>query len=160
MVLSNVFVFVFVDRKYTKETRGQKVSNRVLFVESLFFYQSWSLFFLFFCWSEVHERNKRPKGFKQSVVCGEFIFLPILITFFSLCSFIKWYLYSMVTKLLRLWLFPRYKRVKMGQTPEICNLYFKSDFHNFFFRFLWKFPTCSFVYQIWPNSWGFQNKRD
>jgi hypothetical protein len=38
--LDHFFFFFFVDQKYTKETRGQKVSNRVLFVESLFFYQS------------------------------------------------------------------------------------------------------------------------
>ena len=111
MVLSNVFVFV--NRKYTKETRGQKVSGCCLW--RVYFSTNLDNFFLF-------------------------LFL------------IKLYLYSMVSNLLRLLLFPRYKRVKMGQTPEICNLYFKSDFHNFFFRFLLKFPTCSFVYQIWPSS--------
>jgi len=53
---------------YTKETRGTKVSKFYVFV--------------------VDRKYMRPRGrgVKKSVVCGAFVFHPVLMGFLSVCS--------------------------------------------------------------------------
>ena len=83
MVLWKVNVFFLVDQKYIKETRGPKVSKRVLFVLIVFSETTGSIgtkfgrnVYLMVLWevnvflgcSEVHKRNQRPKGVSNYVV--------------------------------------------------------------------------------------------
>jgi hypothetical protein len=96
------WVFFLVDQKYTKETRGTKVSNWVLSVFDLLLkhWANWNKTWWeclldgpikslgIFYWSTFMKKTRDPKVSKRvlSVVFEAVFFQFILMTFLSLCS--------------------------------------------------------------------------
>ena len=85
--------------------------------------------FMFFrCWSEIHKRNKKPKGIRKGVF-GAFIFQPsYLDEVFFFIFLIKVSLFTMLTDCLWLLLFPWYKGPKKGPTPKVHFGFFSNRF--------------------------------